>query len=172
MFLLNLVGNAIKFTDAGEVSITAGPRNGHFAVSVTDTGPGIPLDQQDRIFDQFTRSTVPLPRPRAARASVSPSPSRSSRCTAGASGWSRRRAKDRRSRWSFPRAPNSESPAYDEADCLTASKRIAKRQADVVSLYSITSSARASNVGAISKPNAFAVLRLTAKSNFAGCSTG
>jgi signal transduction histidine kinase len=51
--LLNLVGNAIKFTDAGEVSIAAGARNGHFAVSVTDTGPGIPLDQQVRIFEQF-----------------------------------------------------------------------------------------------------------------------
>jgi signal transduction histidine kinase len=51
--LLNLVGNAIKFTDAGEVSIAAVARNGHFAVSVTDTGPGIPLDQQGRIFDQF-----------------------------------------------------------------------------------------------------------------------
>src|SRR5262249_3237826 len=51
--LLNLVGNAIKFTDAGAVSIAAGARKGHFAVSVTDTGPGIPLDQQARIFDQF-----------------------------------------------------------------------------------------------------------------------
>jgi signal transduction histidine kinase len=51
--LLNLVGNAIKFTDAGEVSIAARAWNGHFAISVTDTGPGIPLDQQDRIFDQF-----------------------------------------------------------------------------------------------------------------------
>jgi len=51
--LLNLVGNAIKFTDAGEVSIVAGARNGNFSVSVTDTGPGIPLDQQDRIFEQF-----------------------------------------------------------------------------------------------------------------------
>jgi signal transduction histidine kinase len=51
--LLNLVGNAIKFTDVGEVGIAAGARNGHFAVSVTDTGPGIPLDQQDRIFEQF-----------------------------------------------------------------------------------------------------------------------
>jgi signal transduction histidine kinase len=51
--LLNLVGNAIKFTDAGEVSIAAGARNGNFFVSVTDTGPGIPLDQQGRIFEQF-----------------------------------------------------------------------------------------------------------------------
>jgi GAF domain-containing protein/anti-sigma regulatory factor (Ser/Thr protein kinase) len=51
--LLNLVGNAIKFTDVGEVSIAACARNGHFAISVTDTGPGIPLDQQGRIFDQF-----------------------------------------------------------------------------------------------------------------------
>jgi signal transduction histidine kinase len=51
--LLNLVGNAIKFTDAGEVTIAAGARNGRFAVSVTDTGPGIPLDQQGRIFEQF-----------------------------------------------------------------------------------------------------------------------
>jgi GAF domain-containing protein len=51
--LLNLVGNAIKFTDAGEVSIAAGAQNGRFAVSVTDTGPGIPLDQQNRIFEQF-----------------------------------------------------------------------------------------------------------------------
>jgi signal transduction histidine kinase len=51
--LLNLVGNAIKFTDAGEVRVTAGAANGHFAVSVTDTGPGIPFDQQKRIFEQF-----------------------------------------------------------------------------------------------------------------------
>jgi len=35
------------------VSIAADARNGHFAVTVTDTGPGIPLDQQDRIFEQF-----------------------------------------------------------------------------------------------------------------------
>ena len=40
--LLNLVGNAIKFTDTGEVRITATAMNGHFTVAVTDTGPGIP----------------------------------------------------------------------------------------------------------------------------------
>jgi signal transduction histidine kinase len=51
--LLNLVGNAIKFTDSGEVRVTAKFVNGHFAVSVTDTGPGIPEEHQARIFDQF-----------------------------------------------------------------------------------------------------------------------
>ena len=49
--LLNLVGNAIKFTDAGDVRITAGAENSQFAVSVTDTGPGIPFDQQKQIFE-------------------------------------------------------------------------------------------------------------------------
>src|SRR5262249_38132433 len=51
--LLNLVGNAIKFTDAGEVRVSAKASNGHFAVSVTDTGPGIPEEHQSRIFEQF-----------------------------------------------------------------------------------------------------------------------
>jgi len=39
--LINLVGNAIKFTDAGEVAIKAEAHNGSFHVSVRDTGPGI-----------------------------------------------------------------------------------------------------------------------------------
>ena len=51
--LLNLVGNAIKFTDEGEVRVAAKAVNGHFRVSVADTGPGIPEQEQKRIFDQF-----------------------------------------------------------------------------------------------------------------------
>ena len=51
--LLNLVGNAIKFTDAGEVHIAAGAVNGHFTVSVSDTGPGIPPEECERIFEKF-----------------------------------------------------------------------------------------------------------------------
>ena len=61
----NLVGNAIKFTDAGEVRILAGTKNDSFVVSVSDTGPGIPSEERDRIFDKFhqadstsTNSTV------------------------------------------------------------------------------------------------------------------
>jgi signal transduction histidine kinase len=51
--LLNLVGNAIKFTDSGEVRVSATAANGTFAVSVADTGPGIPPDQLTRVFEQF-----------------------------------------------------------------------------------------------------------------------
>jgi len=51
--LLNLVGNAIKFTDAGEVTVTAKSVDGHFNVSVVDTGPGIPEEHQALIFEQF-----------------------------------------------------------------------------------------------------------------------
>ena len=51
--LLNLVGNAIKFADSGEVRITAKAVDGRFSVGVTDTGPGIPLEEQKRVFEQF-----------------------------------------------------------------------------------------------------------------------
>jgi len=51
--LLNLVGNAIKFTDAGEVAIRVNAIDDEFVVSVSDTGPGIPEIQHERIFEEF-----------------------------------------------------------------------------------------------------------------------
>jgi signal transduction histidine kinase len=51
--LLNLVGNAIKFTDAGEVAVRATSVDGEFRVVVADTGPGIPEAEQRRIFEEF-----------------------------------------------------------------------------------------------------------------------
>ena len=51
--LLNLVGNAIKFTDVGEVQIAARVKDGRFTVAVTDTGPGIPVEEQQKIFQEF-----------------------------------------------------------------------------------------------------------------------
>jgi signal transduction histidine kinase len=51
--LLNLVGNAIKFTEAGEVGIRATASDGQFLVAVSDTGPGISEKDRDRIFEEF-----------------------------------------------------------------------------------------------------------------------
>jgi signal transduction histidine kinase len=54
--VLNLVGNAVKFTDAGEVAIRASVVNGSFTVEVADTGPGINAEDQTRIFDEFQQA--------------------------------------------------------------------------------------------------------------------
>jgi signal transduction histidine kinase len=54
--LLNLVGNAIKFTDDGEVAIRASATNGSFMVAVCDTGPGISVADQAKIFEEFQQA--------------------------------------------------------------------------------------------------------------------
>jgi len=54
--LINLVGNAIKFTDAGEVAIAAETGDGQFNVSVRDTGPGISAVDQAKLFQEFQQA--------------------------------------------------------------------------------------------------------------------
>ena len=54
--LINLVGNAIKFTDAGEIAIKAEANNGSFHVVVRDTGPGISMADQAKLFQQFQQA--------------------------------------------------------------------------------------------------------------------
>ena len=54
--LLNLVGNAIKFTDAGEIAVKAAASNGAYTISVRDTGPGIAEADQAKIFDEFQQA--------------------------------------------------------------------------------------------------------------------
>jgi signal transduction histidine kinase len=51
--LLNLVGNAIKFTDEGKVVIRARQDGDRFKISVIDTGPGIAEADQAKIFEEF-----------------------------------------------------------------------------------------------------------------------
>jgi signal transduction histidine kinase len=54
--LLNLVGNAIKFTDEGEVAIKASATNGAYTLCVRDTGPGISEADQAKIFEEFQQA--------------------------------------------------------------------------------------------------------------------
>src|SRR6266566_2336583 len=54
--LINLVGNAIKFTDAGEVTIKAEANHGSFYVWVRDTGPGISAADQSKLFQEFQQA--------------------------------------------------------------------------------------------------------------------
>jgi len=56
--LINLVDNAIKFTPiGGQVSIRVSGSNGVALVDVSDTGPGIPAEAWERIFDRFYRAS-------------------------------------------------------------------------------------------------------------------
>jgi GAF domain-containing protein len=54
--LLNLVGNAIKFTDVGKVAVRVSTRGDAYVVSVTDTGPGIAEADREKIFEEFQQA--------------------------------------------------------------------------------------------------------------------
>jgi CheY-like chemotaxis protein/anti-sigma regulatory factor (Ser/Thr protein kinase) len=55
--LINLAGNAIKFTESGRVEIEMGLTPGNMlSIAVRDTGPGIPADQQERVFGAFEQA--------------------------------------------------------------------------------------------------------------------
>ena len=65
--LLNLVGNAVKFTDVGSVSVSlanVGKRNGRrdISISVADTGIGIAPDKIDQVFDKFIQADSSITR--------------------------------------------------------------------------------------------------------------
>jgi signal transduction histidine kinase len=56
----NLIENAVKYSpEGGEVRVSAAAGNGAVRIAVRDEGPGIPRDQQTRIFEKFGRVDVP-----------------------------------------------------------------------------------------------------------------
>jgi signal transduction histidine kinase len=58
--LSNLIENAVKYSpEGGEVRVSAVAANGAVRIAVRDAGPGIPRDQQGRIFEKFGRVDVP-----------------------------------------------------------------------------------------------------------------
>ncbi len=57
-----MVGNAIKFTDNGEVAIKAMIANGSFNVAVRDTGPGISEFDQAKLFQEFQQADTSIAR--------------------------------------------------------------------------------------------------------------
>jgi len=53
--LINLLSNAVKFTVEGGVTLTATYNDGRLVVTVSDTGPGISIENQEKVFQAFER---------------------------------------------------------------------------------------------------------------------
>jgi signal transduction histidine kinase len=53
----NLISNAVKYTPAGgDIRVRLGREENQLILRVTDSGPGIPLEEQGRIFEKFYRA--------------------------------------------------------------------------------------------------------------------
>jgi len=63
MLIGNLVDNALRYTPSGgRVDLRLEPQAGHVRLSVRDTGPGIPAEERERVFDRFYRlSSADIP---------------------------------------------------------------------------------------------------------------
>ena len=114
--LLNLVGNAIKFTDTGEVAVKAAASNGSVTISVHDTGPGIAEADQRKYSKSSSKPTARRPKPKVAPASVCRSQNASSKCTAANCGSNPASAPARPSRSRCRCASNTKRGDHEQAD--------------------------------------------------------
>ncbi|MBN1938193.1 MAG: HAMP domain-containing protein [Candidatus Aminicenantes bacterium] len=53
--LINLIDNAVKYTDKGAISVEIKPESGFLVIDVADTGPGISESHRERVFERFYR---------------------------------------------------------------------------------------------------------------------
>jgi signal transduction histidine kinase len=60
--LLNLLGNAAKFTTQGNITLDAQVKGNNLCFSVSDTGPGISPEAQSRLFQPFTQASTQIAR--------------------------------------------------------------------------------------------------------------
>jgi signal transduction histidine kinase len=65
--LLNLLSNAVKFTESGRVAlevtrISSASSKEHLRFAISDTGPGVPIDGQSRLFEQFAQADPSISR--------------------------------------------------------------------------------------------------------------
>lgn len=60
--VINLISNAVKFTERGKVDVTLAKRAEHLEIRVSDTGPGVPEAQQSRLFEAFTQTDASITR--------------------------------------------------------------------------------------------------------------
>jgi signal transduction histidine kinase len=58
--VLNIVGNACKFTDEGDIHIRARQQDGSVLIAISDTGPGIALADQAAVFEPFQQTKTGL----------------------------------------------------------------------------------------------------------------
>lgn len=62
--LTNLIGNAVKFTRHGEIRVVVDRSRGEdLAIHVHDTGPGVPPDEQERVFEPYAQGDMPHGQP-------------------------------------------------------------------------------------------------------------
>jgi signal transduction histidine kinase len=62
--VFNLLSNAVKFTpQGGTVQVSSAQQNGEVLISVADSGPGIALEDHERIFEEFQQTEVGQARP-------------------------------------------------------------------------------------------------------------